>query len=122
MIPGINLLNMALIAIAPQYGQWLRFAGNTTNSQGQDIPAYYPPVDIVGSFQSTDAKTIQELGLDTTAKYRTLYTSHPIAITDRSTSPDLLLFYGRKYQVAGEIDWIMQDGWRAVVLVDIGEA
>lgn len=122
MIPGMNLLNLALGAIAPQYGQWLKFIGNTQNSQGQDIPLYAPPETILGSFQSTDARTIQEMGLDVTAKYRTLYTSNPVAVTERGTSPDLLIYFGRKYQVAGELDWVNQDGWKGVVLVDIGAA
>ena len=120
MIPGINLLNIALGAIASQTGQWLKFMGNTQNSQGQDIPQYYPAETVIGSFQSTDARTIADMGLDVTAKYRTFYSSTPIAITDRGTSPDLLIFYGRKYQVAGELDWINQDGWKGLVLVDIG--
>lgn len=122
MIPGINLLSIALGAIAPQSGQWLQFIGNTENSQGQDIPQYAPVQVVTGSFQSTDARTIADMGLDVTAKYRTFYSSTPIAITDRSTSPDLLIFYGRRYQVAGELDWINQDGWKGVVLVDIGAA
>lgn len=122
MIPGINLLSIALGAIASQSGEWLRFIGNTQNSQGQDIPEYAPAQVVTGSLQSTDAKTVQDMGLDVTAKYRTFYSSHPIAITDRETSPDLLIFYGRKYQVAGEVDWINQDGWKGVVLVDIGAA
>lgn len=122
MIPGINLLSIALGAIAPQSGQWLQFIGNTENSQGQDIPQYAAAQVVTGSFQSTDARTVADMGLDVTAKYRTLYSPTPIAITDRSTSPDLLIFYGRKYQVAGELDWINQDGWKGVVLVDIGAA
>lgn len=122
MIPGINLLSIALGAIASQSGEWLRFIGNTQNSQGQDIPEYAPAQVVTGSLQSTDAKTVQDMGLDVTAKHRTFYSSHPIAITDRETSPDLLIFYGRKYQVAGEVDWINQDGWKGVVLVDIGAA
>lgn len=122
MIPGINLLEIALGAIASQEGQWLRFAGNTENSQGQEIPSYDAPISVYGSFQPTDAKTVQERGLDTTQKYRTFYTSNPIAITERSTSPDLMIFYGRKYQVTGDTDWFPQDGQKAVILIDIGPA
>lgn len=122
MIPGINLLDIALTAIEPQQGQWLRFLGNAVNSQGQDIPSYDTPIDVLGSFQSTDAQTVQMLGLDVTAKHRTFYTQHPIQPVDRETSPDLMIFYGRKYQVVGETDWINQDGWKGMVLVDIGAA
>lgn len=122
MVPGLNLLSIALGAITPESGEWIRFIGNTTNSQGQDIPAYDLPVPITGSFQSTDAQTVQQMGLDVTAKHRTLYTESQVSIVDRSTSPDLLVFYGRKYQVVGELDWINQDGWKGIVLVDIGAA
>lgn len=122
MIPGVNLLNIALTAIAPQPGQWLRFTGNTTNSQGQDIPSYADPVTVTGSFQSIDAETIQQMGLNVTARHRVFYTTSPIEVTDRSTSPDLLIFYGRIYQASGEIDWIKQDGWRGIVLTDDGPA
>lgn len=122
MIPGINLLQIAFGAIAQQQGQWIKFVANVENSQGQDIPGYAPPVPISGSFQSTDTRTIQELGLDTERSYRTFYTSNPVLSVDRSTSPDQMIFYGRKYEVAGEADWINQDGWKAVILVDIGAA
>lgn len=122
MIPGLNLLSIAFGAIAQQSGEWLKFTGNGQNSQGQDIPTYDPPITVTGSFQSTDAQTVQALGLNVTARHRTFYSNHPIAITDRETSPDLLTFYGRKYQVVGEIDWTNQDGWKGVVLVDIGAA
>lgn len=120
MIPGINLLSIALTAIAAQSGQWIKFLGNTTNDRGQDIPTYAEPAPIVGSFQATDVRTIQAMGLDMTKQYRTLYTSNNVQTVDRGTSPDLLIFYGRKYQVAGEADWFNQDGRKALILVDIG--
>lgn len=120
MIPGMNLLSVAFGAIAQQSGLWLRFIENGQNDQGQDIPIYADPVAITGSFQSTDARTVQAMGLDLTAKHRTLYTMSPVAVTERSTSPDLIVFYGRKYQAVGELDWINQDGWKGVILQDVG--
>lgn len=120
MIPGMNLLSVAFGAISQQSGLWIRFIENGQNDQGQDIPVYADPVVITGSFQSTDARTIQAMGLDLTAKYRTLYTMSPVAVTERGTSPDLIVFYGRKYQVVGELDWLKQDGWKGVVLQDMG--
>ena len=122
MIPGINLLNIALGVIQSQSGLWVRFLGNTTNDRGQDIPSYADPVEIVGSFQATDVRTIQSMGLDLSKKYRTLYTSNPVSITERGTSPDLLIFNSRKYQVAGDADWFWQDGHKGLVLVDVGAA
>lgn len=122
MIPGINLLNIALGVIQAQSGHWVRFLGNTINDRGQDIPSYADPVEIVGSFQPVDARIIKELGLSTEKQYRNLYTSNPIAGLKRGTSPDLAIFYGRKYQTVGETDWFQQDGRVAVLLVDVGAA
>lgn len=122
MIPGLNILELALSAITPQTGQWLKFTGNTQNSQGQDIPSYAEPVEVYGSFQPVDVRTVHEMGFDTSKKYRMFYTSNPIAITERATSPDVLIFYGRKYNVAGDADWYQQDGQKAVMLVDVGPA
>ena len=122
MIPGINLLNMALGVIQPQQITWFRFLGNTENELGQDIPAFDAGTPILGSFQPVDARTVQQLGMDIQKSYRNLYTSHPIESLKRDTSPDYLLFQGRKYQVMGDTDWIAQDGWKALMFVDVGAA
>lgn len=120
MIPGINLLNIALGAIASQSLQWYRFAGNTTNELGQDIPSYAAPVTIIGSFQPVDARTIEQLGLDVTKQYRNLYTSNPLEMVRREASPDYAVFGGRRYEVQGEADWYAQDGWKGILFVDVG--
>lgn len=120
MIPGINLLNIALGVIAPQTLQWFKFAGNVTNDLGQDIPSYEAPVTIIGSFQAVDIKTVQELGLDTGKQYRNFYTSNKLEMVERQTSPDYAVYQGRKYQVQGHADWYNQDGWKGILFVDIG--
>ena len=123
MIPGINLLNIALGAIAGQTLQWYKFAGNTQNALGQDIPSYEAPITIIGSFQPVDARTVQEMGFDVTKQYRNLYSSNPLKVVSRETSPDYAVFNGRKYEVAGEPgDWYAQDGWKGILFVDIGPA
>lgn len=120
MIPGIKLLNIALGAIASQTLQWYKFAGNTTNDLGQDIPSYDAPVTIIGSFQPVDARAINEMGLNTAKQYRNLYTSNPLEMVKRETSPDYAVFMGRKYEVAGDADWYAQDGWKGILFVDVG--
>lgn len=122
MIPGINLLNIALGAIQPQQITWFRFLGNTENELGQDIPAFDAGTPIIGSFQPVDARTVQQLGLDIQKSYRNLYTSNPIESLKRDTSPDYVVFQGRKYEVVGDTDWSVQDGWKALMFVDTGAA
>lgn len=122
MIPGLNILNIALGAIQPQSLMWHAWAGNTTNPLGQDIPSYAAPVPIIGSFQPVDARTMQAMGLDMTKRYRNLYTSNPLEGVSRGEAPDYATFDGRRYEVAGDTDWARQDGWKGVLFVDVGPA
>lgn len=122
MIPGINLLNIALTCIQPQSVRWFKFLGNTTNALGQDIPSFDAGTDIVGSFQPVEARIVKEMGFDTQKSYRSMPTSNPLESLRREASPDYVTFMGRKYQVCGEKDWYAQDGWRRLFFVDIGAA
>lgn len=126
MIPGINLLNIALGAIQAQGTAgdmlWFKFAGNTVSDSGRQIPVFDEGLPIIGSFQPTEARVIQQLGLEMQKTYRTLITSNPIDSLKRENSPDYLTYLGRKYSVAGDRDWYFQDGWKRIFFVDIGPA
>jgi hypothetical protein len=122
MIPGINLLNIALGAIQPQQITWFKFLGNNENELGQDIPSFDAGTPILGSFQPVDARTVQQLGLDIQKSYHNLATSNPVESLKRDNSPDYIVFMGRKHQVAGETNWMAQDGWKWLMFVDVGPA
>lgn len=122
MIPGLNLLGIALTAIGSQALEWHAFAGNMENDLGQDVPTYAAPVTIYGSFQPIDARTVEQMGFDVTKQYRNFYTANNLQTVKRETSPDYAVFMGRKYEVAGDADWYAQDGWKGILFVDVGPA
>lgn len=130
MIPGSNLLNMALDLIGAQPDvYWRQQTGRTLDEAGEWVPEYAPPLPVKGSLQPLSSARYQQLGLDLARRYFTFFTSAPVQGVGRDRSGDLLDIAGRRYQVeaisntdGGGSDWSEIDGWREVVVVDIGSA
>jgi len=120
IIPGSNLLNIALGVIGTQSVLWRQATGRTENRLGQWITAYADPVPVKGSMQSVDRMKYQTLGLDLAKSYYNLYISQPIEGIARGESPDLIDYNGRRHEVVNVLDWSPQDGWRGVMVVDVG--
>ena len=120
MIPGQNLLNMALTLVAKQSVLYFQYLSRSSNSVGQDVSVYQDPVTIVGSFQPVPRKLYMQYGLDLQKNYSTFYTSNNILDVSRNVSGDQIVYNGRLYQVESDNDWYAQDGWKGVLCIDIG--
>lgn len=116
-----NLLKIASSVIPTQTVTWKKFMGKQIKPGGIYEDTYSEPVEIRGSFQATDDRDVKEMGLDTSKRYRTLYTSHDISDVKRGSSPDKISFNGENYEVVGITDWFAQDGWRGVVCVRVAD-
>lgn len=121
MIPGMNLLNLALTVIEPQGVEWHPFAGRTENALGQFITTYGTPMPLWGSWQPLDSKKYAELGLDLAKQYFMFYTSANVEAIQRGESGDLLIWNGRKHHVEDDTRWFQLDGWNGLLCVDIGQ-
>jgi hypothetical protein len=119
-IPGANLLSFALSVIGSQTVTWHRANGRIENELGQWMTQYAPAVEVAGSWQSVDRTKYTALGLDLAKTYYNFYASVPIEGIQREVSPDLLDFKGRRHEVVNVLDWSAQDGWRGVMVVDVG--
>ncbi|WP_166264728.1 phage collar protein [Providencia sp. M-27] len=115
-----NLHSIASRYIPQQTAQWFRFKGRTPDERGHDQNQYYEPVDIRGSWQAVDTQDAQSMGFNSNQVYRRFYTSHDIKGIQRGTSPDYLVFNGKKYDVMGDADWYEQDGWKSVICIEVG--
>lgn len=123
MIPGSNLLNMALGVIGAQPDvYWRQQTGRTLDEAGEWVPEYAPPLPVKGSLQPLSATRYQQLGLDLARRYFSFFTSAPVQGVGRDRSGDLLDIAGRRYQAESlaDGDWGDVDGWREVIIVDIG--
>lgn len=119
IVPGSNLLALALGVIGNQMVQWHKFAGLTTNAAGVQRPTWAAPVTINGSFQPADAATIQQLGLDWTRNYVNFFAPAEFKEIERDQSSDRVSYAGRMYQVVGKAAWYHQDGWERVLCVEV---
>lgn len=114
-----NLLKIAATAIPQQSLQWERFTHRELIPGGKWISRYDAPKPIKGSIQAVDLRSYQQLGFDTTQRYWTLYTSHPVSMTGEDRAPDIVHWQGKRMEPIGETPWNEQDGWRGVYLVEI---
>ncbi len=122
MIPGQNLLNMALTVIARQTLQYYQYASRALNVVGQEVTTYQSPVNMFGSWQPVPRKLYMQYGLDLQKDYFTFYTSNNVLDVVRDVSGDQLVFNGRRYQVESNNDWFELDGWKGVLCCNIDGA
>ena len=122
MIPGNNVLNMALGLIGRKQVVWRQFNARTQNALGNWVVTYKPDVVLSGSWQSDPTDRVKALGYDSSKSYRRFFVSAPVDGVNRGTSPDLLIADGRKYEVVSTDDWTVQDGWVSLICVDVGAA
>jgi hypothetical protein len=120
LVPGGNILNAALRVIQPQAPRLKRWTGRTQNNRGEFVPTYAPPVAVVGSFQPVDRKLYQQLGLDLSKSYATLFTATTIRTLDRDAAGDQVVYGGRLWEAQSQVNWQTQDGWGEYAFVDIG--
>lgn len=121
MIPGQNLLNMALTIIAKQALVYYRFSGRTQNNVGQDITIYNPPRTIYGSWQPVPRSLYEQFGLDFQKDYFTFYTPTNSLDVTRDISGDQVSFNGQRYQCESNVEWFNLDGWNAILCCHIGD-
>jgi hypothetical protein len=120
MIPGANILKMALSMIRKQRLTYYKNTGRATNSIGMLVPTYAPPVVVEGSFQPVPRNLYAENGLDFQKDYYTFYAPVDIFDLQRDVSGDQLIFNNTQYQCESNNDWFAIDGWKGVLCVRIG--
>lgn len=119
MIPGSNLLNLALQAITPTTVSYYAYVTRETNAIGFRVTEFAEPVDIIGSLQPVPRMLYQQLGLDFTKNYVMFYSSQPIKDVTRDRTGDQLGYAGKRYQVEAANDWHSIDGWNGVICVEV---
>ena len=122
MIPGQNILNMALTIIARQTITYYQYDSRSINSVGQNVTTYKAPISITGSWQPVPRHLYMVYGLDLQKEYFTFYTSNDLLDVQRDVSGDQVVFGGSRYQCESNNDWYKLDGWKAILCVRIGTA
>lgn len=124
MIPGLNLLALALTVITSNSVNYFAFANRVTQPNGVDLTTYHPFITITqGSLQPVDRSLYKEYGLDWEKTYYVWYVPN-LNASDiaRDTSADIIEADGNRLQLAGGTDWFARDGWKSFLAVVIGPA
>jgi len=119
LVPGSNLLSMALRIIAPQGLMHKAFVSRTENAAGDTVSTYAEPVPIQGSMQAMNMATYQELGLNIAKNYSTLYTTINVKPTNRDREGDLVIYDNKTWLCESDMHWQAQDGWCMLLCVEI---
>jgi len=120
IIPGSNLLNMALRVIQSQPVNYFKFFSRSLNNEGNWITTHYPPEMIRGSVQPVPRNLYEKNGLEFEKNYINFYTSNDLIGVERDISGDQISWNGRQYQCLSTDPWIALDGWSQILCVDIG--
>ena len=124
MIPGSDLLTLAMSVLGSSSVDYYAFSSRTPNIAGIDVTNYLPAVTYdQGSVQAIARQNYQRLGLDYNKRYIIWYIPDVDAVDlARDVSGDVIETLGRRWELVGAQDWLQIDGWRSLMAVDIGPA
>lgn len=119
IVPGSNVLNIALSVLHKQTVTYYHYLGRTTNEIGQYVPQFSAGIPLQGSFQPVQRTLYQEYGLDIQFNYFTFYASRNVLDINRNTSSDHIAFNGERFQCISNVDWYGIDGWDGVLCIKL---
>lgn len=122
IIPGGNILALAMRMMRPATVTWYAANGRTTDTVGQWVTSYATPVTIKGSMQAVQRDRYEFMGLDVQKNYVLFFTTSPLIDVRRGTSPDKIVYGGRTYICESSSPWQAIDGWTQMLCVDVGAA
>ena len=119
MIPGQNILNMALRVIARQTFQYIPYASRTLQPNALYLTTYKAPINCTGSAQPFPRNLYQVNGLDFNKEYFTFFIARSILDVTRDVAGDQFILNCRRFQALSKTPWAAIDGWDAVLAVEV---
>lgn len=92
MVPGSNILNMALGVIASQSLGYYAFVKRTNNKIGLYVDTYAEPLTVRGSIQPVARSTMVLQGLDLQKNYVNIFISRQVLDVNRDVSSDYFIY------------------------------
>ena len=122
MIPGSNLLTMALSVIAKQSFTYAAFVSRTLNANGIWTPSYATPVTVQGSAQPVPRELFDKYGLDFQKSYYVFYVPQSVIDVTRNVAGDQFVYLGMTFNAESKTDWFGVDGWVGVIAARVSNA
>lgn len=123
IVPGSNLLGMALNLIRPQTVDFYEDIGRIKSPDGEYVTQLANKLTIDRcSVQAVDRDKYHDLGLSASRSYFVWYVMRDVKGVERGKSGDVVEFQGRRYQISSDRPWFGMDGWDGSLMCDIGPA
>lgn len=122
MIPGVNLLSIALTVISPQTVMYFRDARQRVELDNGILITQFEKGRIVGgcSVQAIPQEKVNQMGLDVSFNYVEWLVPQKVIGLERDASGDEIKWGGKRWKVTEKIeDWTEQDGWCSVTCQEI---
>ena len=119
MIPGGNLLNLAMSAIQKQALGYVAYTGRSVATNGDLVPAYASPVTVLGSIQPVKRSLYENMGLDFQKGYYNIFVQQDVNDIKRASAGDHYTYGGKTFQVLSNEPWFQMDGWDECLCVEI---
>lgn len=117
MIPGGDILAMALSVIESTAVQYYAFDSRQLNDIGLEVSTYAAPETIEGSVQAMPLSEYNNLGLDLSREYITFYAEKDMHNSGRDRENDYFTWDGYRWDIVNVTAWYGIDGWSQVVAV-----
>lgn len=117
MIPGSNILALALSVIQPTSIEYYSFVSRQLNSIGLEESTFSAPEVIKGSVQAMPLAEYNNLGLDLSREYVTLFAQKDMHNSGRDRENDYFMWDGYRWDVVNVTAWKAIDGWSQVIAV-----
>jgi len=118
-VPGSNMLNRAARLIKLQPIAYYAYTGRETNEAGLYDSTYAQPRVTQGSLQPVPRSLYDVYGLDFDKNYSTVYLAKNSLDIARNVAGDQLTYGSRRFQVESKTDWFGQDGWDALLCIEV---
>lgn len=117
MIPGSNLLNMALRTISAQGFTYVPWASRAIGANGMYINTYGDSQQLAGSVQPVPRRLYEQYGLDFQKSYYNVFVSANVMDLQRDVAGDKIVYNGQNFQVESRTPWFAADGWNELLCV-----
>lgn len=119
IVPGSNILNMALGVIQPTPGAFVEeYLGEKENEFGKLVVTYGERTPLrLCSIQPLPKAKAQINGLDVNKSYITIWAVGNVKAAYRGHQGDRVSWCGQTYEVLPDSDWLVQDGWTKILAV-----
>ena len=115
-----TILRTAFRAIATQSFHYYAFAGRTAQPNGQQLATYAAPVTLHGQHSACcRGLSIRRMDCSSTRYYVTAYMPESATDVSRDTAGDQIVYLGSRFQAVQKVNWYAQDGWIALLFVQV---